>query len=64
VTRPVELDPAFFAPIWILDSIRAMGAAGVVADRGGQIMGRALVLWLVGIPIPFILLLWFVGGFR
>jgi hypothetical protein len=32
--------------------------------RGGQIMGRALLLWIIGIPIPIILLVWLLGGFH
>jgi hypothetical protein len=27
-------------------------------------MGRALLLWLIGIPIPIILLVWILGGFH
>jgi len=26
-------------------------------------MGRALILWLIGIPIPIIILVWLLGGF-
>ena len=25
-------------------------------------MGRGLLLWLIGVPIPIILLIWFLGG--
>jgi hypothetical protein len=25
-------------------------------------MGRALLLWLIGIPIPIILIIWLLGG--
>jgi len=25
-------------------------------------MGRGLLLWLIGIPIPIILLIWLLGG--
>jgi hypothetical protein len=28
---------------------------------GGLIMGRSLLLWLIGIPLPIILLLWAFG---
>jgi hypothetical protein len=28
---------------------------------GGLIMGRGLLLWLIGIPLPIILLLWAFG---
>jgi hypothetical protein len=27
-----------------------------------EIMGRGLLLWLIGIPIPIILLVWLLGG--
>jgi len=27
-------------------------------------MGRALLLWIIGIPIPIILLVWLLGGFH
>jgi hypothetical protein len=27
-----------------------------------DIMGRALLLWLIGIPIPIILIIWLLGG--
>jgi hypothetical protein len=30
--------------------------------RGGEKMGRGLLLWLIGIPIPIILLIWLFGG--
>jgi len=25
-------------------------------------MGRGILLWLIGIPVPIILLIWFFGG--
>lgn len=27
-------------------------------------MGRAMLLWIIGIPIPIILLIWLLGGFH
>jgi len=27
-------------------------------------LGRALLLWIIGIPIPIILLIWLLGGFH
>lgn len=27
-----------------------------------EIMGRGLLLWLIGIPLPIILLVWLFGG--
>jgi hypothetical protein len=29
---------------------------------GGMAMGRGLLLWLIGIPLPIILLIWLFGG--
>jgi hypothetical protein len=29
-----------------------------------DIMGRALLLWLIGIPLPIILIVWLLGGFN
>jgi hypothetical protein len=26
------------------------------------VMGRGLILWLIGIPLPIILLIWLLGG--
>jgi len=28
----------------------------------GRIMGRYLLLWLLGIPLPILLLIWVFGG--
>jgi hypothetical protein len=30
--------------------------------RGDRRMGRGLLLWMVGIPLPIILLIWLFGG--
>ncbi len=30
--------------------------------RGGWKMGRGLLLWLIGIPLPIILVIWLFGG--
>ena len=27
-------------------------------------MGRYLLLWVIGVPIPILLLIWFLGGFH
>ncbi len=27
-----------------------------------NVMGRYLLLWLLGVPIPILLLIWFFGG--
>ena len=29
-----------------------------------DVMGRGLLLWLLGIPIPAIILIWVLGGLR
>ncbi len=31
-------------------------------QREGDTMGRYLLLWLLGIPIPILLLIWVFGG--
>jgi hypothetical protein len=31
-------------------------------NKQEEIMGRGLLLWLIGIPIPIILLIWLFGG--
>jgi hypothetical protein len=30
--------------------------------RGGDPMGRGLLLWIIGIPLPIILVIWLLGG--
>jgi hypothetical protein len=30
--------------------------------RQEEVMGRGLLLWLLGIPLPIILLIWVLGG--
>ena len=30
--------------------------------RGAHVMGRYLLLWLLGIPLPILLLIWIIGG--
>jgi len=32
------------------------------ANRKGTQMGRGLLLWLIGIPLPIILIIWLFGG--
>jgi hypothetical protein len=27
-----------------------------------ELMGRGLLLWLIGIPLPIILIIWLLGG--
>jgi hypothetical protein len=33
-----------------------------LATTGGTEMGRYLLLWLLGIPIPILVLIWIFGG--
>jgi hypothetical protein len=35
---------------------------GLRSYQQEEIMGRGLLLWLIGIPIPIILLIWLFGG--
>jgi len=32
------------------------------SPHGGQVMGRYVLLWLLGIPIPILILIWMFGG--
>jgi hypothetical protein len=41
---------------------RARGVAGSSSITKGHDMGRYLLLWLLGIPIPILLLIWLFGG--
>jgi hypothetical protein len=31
-------------------------------SNGGLVMGRYLLLWLLGVPIPILVLIWALGG--
>jgi hypothetical protein len=42
-------------------SQQSWGAANVSRR---SLMGRAMLLWIIGIPIPIILLIWLLGGFH
>jgi hypothetical protein len=35
---------------------------GRETSKQEEIMGRGLLLWLIGIPLPIILLIWLFGG--
>jgi hypothetical protein len=35
---------------------------GVERALQEEVMGRGLLLWLIGIPLPIILLIWVLGG--
>jgi hypothetical protein len=35
---------------------------GLRSYQQEEIMGRGLLLWMIGIPIPIILLIWAFGG--
>lgn len=35
---------------------------GATMHFGGWAMGRGLLLWLIGIPLPIILVIWLFGG--
>jgi hypothetical protein len=40
----------------------AVGMALITRRRKEEVMGRGLLLWLLGIPLPIILLIWVFGG--
>jgi len=37
-------------------------SAGLKEAKQEDVMGRGLLLWLLGIPIPIIILIWVLGG--
>ena len=39
-----------------------MRSHGTTYRKLEAIMGRGLLLWLIGIPLPIILLIWLFGG--
>ncbi|MBY0531298.1 MAG: hypothetical protein K2P86_04940 [Xanthobacteraceae bacterium] len=39
-----------------------VGRATCNQNRKGNEMGRGLLLWLIGIPLPIILIIWLLGG--
>jgi hypothetical protein len=43
-------------------SCQVVVAFGCERDLGVHVMGRGLLLWLLGIPLPIILLIWLFGG--
>jgi hypothetical protein len=43
-------------------AIPANSLANATNNRGTTDMGRYLLLWLLGIPIPLLLLIWVFGG--
>jgi hypothetical protein len=54
VTSPVNRPEPF--------SCKLVVAFGCERNLGGLVMGRGLLLWLLGIPLPIILLVWLLGG--
>ena len=54
----LEPDRSHLEPDW---SHQSWGAA-TLSRRSA--MGRAMLLWIIGIPIPIILLIWLLGGFH
>jgi hypothetical protein len=45
---------------WNFHSVRAFSWQSKIEEEAT--MGRGLLLWLIGIPIPIILLIWLFGG--
>ena len=54
----LEPDRSHLEPDW---SHQSWGSA-TLSRR--SLMGRAMLLWIIGIPIPIILLIWLLGGFH
>jgi hypothetical protein len=44
-------------------ALRELAASRCVFDTNEETtMGRGLLLWLIGIPLPIILVIWLLGG--
>jgi hypothetical protein len=42
--------------------LKLQADVGLRSYQQEEIMGRGLLLWLIGIPIPIILVIWLFGG--
>jgi len=42
--------------------LKAPRLVGLRDNKQEETMGRGLLLWLIGIPIPIIILIWAFGG--
>jgi hypothetical protein len=47
-----------------LEPDRSHQSWGAATLSRRSLMGRAMLLWIIGIPIPIILLIWLLGGFH
>jgi hypothetical protein len=61
---PARKDPAFFPALRPRHSMEPKFPAHVYVGQPKEenTMGKGLLLWLIGIPIPIILLIWLIGG--
>jgi hypothetical protein len=41
-----------------------VAAATYLQGRERNFMGRFLLLWLLGIPLPILVIIWLIGGFH
>src|SRR5262249_115395 len=63
VSGCIELAPGVG---WLMKGVGELAGCSGVDGAGGHetedIMGRGLLLWLIGIPIPIIIVVWLLGG--
>jgi hypothetical protein len=63
--QPAKVRPRQRNDTHVLGSDWNLRSAPPLSERTndiGETMGRGLLLWLIGIPIPIILLIWLFGG--
>jgi hypothetical protein len=64
--RGTPLDLSWWTPVAKhgAEPIRTLFVISAVRKEAKQedVMGRGLLLWLLGIPIPIIILIWVLGG--
>jgi len=53
---------AFLLPVSRGTFVGSVTLSWLEASKGAFPMGRGLLLWLIGIPIPIIVLIWLFGG--
>ena len=59
-----DRDPQQSGLLFCLEPDRSYQSWGAATLSRRSPMGRAMLLWIIGIPIPIILLIWLLGGFH
>jgi len=59
---PGRIGEKFIGSCWARELCHRQRVQPMQSVEEENIMGRGLLLWLIGIPIPIILLIWLFGG--